>query len=124
MANHNFGGTARSAQGNRRHARDRVKQSNWLRSLVAGFAMSAVGSLGVVLVFDWYFFSVVESLSTSLRPIAQAFHQASSGALEKTGSAVRYRGRTAAIEDVREYFAVPSEEGSNQTRSFTVPVGQ
>jgi hypothetical protein len=39
--------------------------------------MLVVSSLGVVLIFDWYFFSVIDGLSTSLRPIAGAFHHAS-----------------------------------------------
>jgi hypothetical protein len=32
--------------------------------------MLLVSTLGVVLIFDWYFFSVIDGLSTSLRPIA------------------------------------------------------
>jgi hypothetical protein len=73
-----------------------------------------------VLVFDWYFFSVVESLSISLRPIAGAFHHANGGNLKDAENAPE---RTTAIEHQRGYCAVPSEERSNQARSLIVPVG-
>jgi hypothetical protein len=84
--------------------------------------MLAVSSLGVVLVFDWYFFSVVESLSISLRPIAAAFHHANVGTLKDTENAPERRECTAAVEHLGGYFAVPSEEPSNQARSLIVPV--
>ena len=71
--------------------------------------MLAVSSLGVVLVFDWYFFSVVESLSISLRPIAAAFHHANVGTLKDTENAPERRERTAAVE-------------LYQARSLIVPV--
>jgi hypothetical protein len=37
--------------------------------------MLVVTSLGAVLVFDWYFFSMVDQLTTTLRPIAGALHR-------------------------------------------------
>jgi len=123
MANQYLGGPEHREPVNRRQASDRVKQPNWLHSIVAGAAMLAVSSLGVVLVFDWYFFSVVESLSISLRPIAGAFHHANVGTLKNTENAPERPERTATIEHLREYFAVPSEEGSNQARSLIVSVG-
>ena len=83
----------------------------------------AVSSLGVVLVFDWYFFSVVESLSISLQPIAAAFHHANAGTLKNTENGSRLREHAATVEQLREYFAIPSEVGSNQARSLIVPVG-
>jgi len=120
MANQYLGGTAAHEPVNRRQGSDRIKEPNLLHSIIAGAAMLAVSSLGVVLVFDWYFFSVVESLSISLRPIAGAFHHANGGNLKDTENAPE---RTAAIEHLRGYFAVPSEERSNQARSLIVPVG-
>jgi hypothetical protein len=123
MANQYRGGPAHHEPVNRRQESDRVKQPNWLHSIVAGAAMLTVSSLGVVLVFDWYFFSVVESLSISLRPIAGAFHHANVGTLKNTDNAPERPERTATIEHLREYFPVPSEERSNQARSLIVPVG-
>ncbi|HEY4781365.1 MAG TPA: hypothetical protein VIH54_06075 [Chthoniobacterales bacterium] len=122
MANQYLGRTADHEPGNRRQGSDRIKQPNLLHSIVAGAAMLAVSSLGVVLVFDWYFFSVVESLSISLRPIAAAFHHANVGTLKDTENAPERRERTAAVEQLGGYFAVPSEERSNQARSLIVPV--
>lgn len=52
------------------------KQPNWVHSIIAGAAMLAISSLLAVLIFDWYFFSVIDGLSTSLRPIAGAFRHA------------------------------------------------
>jgi len=60
-------------QPNRLQANEKRKRSNWLRSIVAGVGMLAV----TLLVFDWYFFSAVDGLSSTLRPIAVAFRQAS-----------------------------------------------
>jgi hypothetical protein len=51
------------------------KQSNWFHSIVAGAGLLTLSSLGAVLIFDWYFFSVVDGHTTMLRPIAGAFHQ-------------------------------------------------
>jgi hypothetical protein len=110
MANQYLGGPAHREPVNKRQESDRVKQPNWLHSIVSGAAMLAVSSLGVVLVFDWYFFSVVESLSISLRPIAGAFHHANVGTLKNTENPSERPERTATIEHLREYFAVPSED--------------
>jgi hypothetical protein len=123
MANQYRGGTADHEPVNRRQGSDRIKQPNLLHSIVAAAAMLAVSSLGVVVVFDWYFFSVVESLSISLRPIAGAFHHANVGTLKDTENVPKRRERTAAVEHLRGYFAVPSEEQSNQAKSLIVPVG-
>src|SRR5438132_6170318 len=123
MANQYRRGTAHDEPVNRRLAGNRGKQSNWLHSIFAGAAMLAVSSLGVVLVFDWYFFSVVESLSISLQPIAAAFHHANAGTLKNTENGSRLREHAATVEQLREYFAIPSEVGSNQARSLIVPVG-
>lgn len=123
MANQYLGGKAAHEPANRRKGSDRRKQPNLLHSIVAGAAMLAVTSLGVVLVFDWYFFSVVESLSISLRPIAGAFHHANGGTLADTENGPERRERTAAVEHLRRYFPVPSEERSSQAKSLIVPVG-
>src|SRR5258708_31672696 len=64
---------SRVDQPNRLQVSKKRKRSNWLRSIVAGAGMLAVS----LLVFDWYFFSVVDGLLSTLRPIAAVFRQAS-----------------------------------------------
>jgi hypothetical protein len=51
------------------------KRRNWLNSVLAAAALIAVSSLGGVLVYDWYFSFVLDGLSQSFRPIADALHQ-------------------------------------------------
>jgi hypothetical protein len=53
------------------------KGRNWLNSALAAAALIAVSSLGGVLVYDWYFSFVLDGLSQSFRPIADALHQGS-----------------------------------------------
>ena len=76
MANQYPSGTAHHDLVNRSRVSNTKKQPNWLHSIIAGAAMLAIGSVGVVLVFDWYFFSVMDALSTSLRPIASVLRHA------------------------------------------------
>jgi hypothetical protein len=123
MANQYLCGTAHHEPVNRRQASDRVKQPNWLHSIIASAAMLAVSSVGIVLVFDWYFFSVVDSLSMSLRPIAAAFHRANDDTLKNGENAREHWERAATIEHQIDYFAVPFEERKNQGKSVIVPVG-
>jgi hypothetical protein len=123
MANQYLGGTADHEPVNRRQGSARMKQPNLLHSIIAGAAMLAVSSLGVVLVFDWYFSSVIESLSISLRPVAGAFHHANVGTLKDAENASEGRERTAPVQHLRKYVAVPSVERRNQAKSLIVPVG-
>jgi hypothetical protein len=53
------------------------KRRNWLNSALAAAALIAASSLGGVLVYDWYFSFVLDGLSESFRPIADALHQGS-----------------------------------------------
>jgi hypothetical protein len=69
------------------------KQPNGWHSIIAGAAMLVVCSLGVVLIFDWYFFSVIDGLSTSLRPIAGALRHANSDPSKNAGNARDRRER-------------------------------
>jgi hypothetical protein len=100
-----------------------MKQPNLLYSIIAAAAMLAVSSLGVVLVFDWYLFLVVESLSISLRPVAGAFHHANLGTLKDAGNVPERQQRMAGVEHLRKYVAIPSEERRNQAKSLIIPVG-
>src|SRR5260370_39566508 len=72
MADLNLCETSRIDQPNRLQVSEKRKQSNWLRSIVAGAGMLA----GSLLVFDWYFFSAVDGISSTLRPIVAGFRQA------------------------------------------------
>jgi hypothetical protein len=48
---------------------------HWLHILLAAAAIALASSVAGVLVYDWYFDSVVAGLSSSLQPISDAFHQ-------------------------------------------------
>ena len=72
MPDQNRCGKPRIAQPNRLQVSEKRNRSNWLRSIVAGAGIVVVG----LLVFDWYFFAVVDGLLSTLRPIAAAFRQA------------------------------------------------
>ena len=73
MADQNLCETPRVDRPNRLQVSEKRKPSNWLRSIVAGAALLAVS----VLVFDWWFFAVVDGLLSTVRPIAAVFRQAS-----------------------------------------------
>ena len=123
MANQYLGGMADHEPVNRRQGSARMKQPNLLHSIIAAAAMLGVSSLGVVLVFDWYLFLVVESLSISLRPVAGAFHHANLGTLKDAENAPERRQRMAGVEHLRKYVTIPSEERRNQAKSLIIPVG-
>jgi hypothetical protein len=61
------------------------KPPNRTHSIAAAAGMLAVSSLGAVLVFDWYLFSLVDGLSTSLRPIAEVFRPSPEDTGKKAG---------------------------------------
>jgi hypothetical protein len=53
----------------------RAGQINWLHIILAVAGITLLGSVAGVVVYDWYFDSVLVSLSSSLQPISDAFHQ-------------------------------------------------
>jgi hypothetical protein len=55
------------------------ERSNWLRSLVASMGILALSSFGAVVIFDWYFFSIVDGIAADLRPVVGAFHPVGRG---------------------------------------------
>jgi hypothetical protein len=93
---------------------------------MAGAGMLAASSFGAVGVFDWYFFSVVDELSTILQPIAGAFRQASDDALKNAGRAEERQENTTTKEQPHEYLTVPFEEPSDQAgiKSLSIGVGR
>ncbi|MGA8477593.1 MAG: hypothetical protein WB696_06510 [Chthoniobacterales bacterium] len=110
MANQYVRGTVYDERVNRRQVGEKRKQANWFESVMAAAAMLVVGSVGVVVVFDWYFFSVVDGLSITLEPIVSAFHQAHVDTSKKAENAPHRGERSATIEHLREDFTIPSEE--------------
>jgi hypothetical protein len=50
-------------------------QINWLHILLAAGGITLLSSVAGVVVYDWYFDSVIVGLSSSLQPISDAFHQ-------------------------------------------------
>lgn len=100
MGDQNLCETSRVDQPDKLQASERRNRSNWLRSIVAGAGMLVVG----LLVFDWYFFAVVDGLLSTLRPIAVAFRQASDDRQPRPlpSSSVRQRSRDRAVS-----FLVP-----------------
>jgi hypothetical protein len=122
MADQYLRGTVRDERVNKRQVGEKRKQANWFESVVAGAAMLVAGSVGVVAVFDWYFFSVVDGISISLEPIVSAYHQANVNRSKKAQSAPHRAERSTAIERLREDFTIPSEEQSSRARSLIVPM--
>ncbi len=94
------------------------KRSNWLHSIVAAAGILTVSSLVTVVVFDWYFFSVVGGLTNALRPIAGALRQADGNAQARP--ATRFVGEHDSDGDL----PVPPEERRDPAsiESLLVPV--
>ncbi|SRR5258707_8912494 len=122
MANQYLRGTVHDERVNRRQVGKKRKQASWFESIMAGAAMLVVGSLGVVVVFDWYFFSVVDGLSITLEPIVSAFHQANDNTSKKAENAPQRGERSATIEHLREDFTIPAEEKGSRAGSLIVPM--
>jgi hypothetical protein len=95
MADLNLGETPRIDQPNRLQVSEKRKLSNCLRSIVAGAGMLAVS----LLVFDWYFFSAVDGISSTLRPIAAVFRQATGDRQPRPlpGSSVQQHSRDRSV---------------------------
>jgi hypothetical protein len=95
MGDQNLCETSRVNRPNRLQVSEKRNRSNWLRSIVAGAGMLLVG----LLVFDWYFFAVVDGLLSTMRPIASAFRQASGDRQPRPlpSSSVRQRSRDRAV---------------------------
>jgi hypothetical protein len=106
MANRNVWGMMSEGQSptEKRRANGDRKRSNWLHSIVAGAGIPTVSSPVAALVFDWYFFSVVDRLTHALRPIARALHQGDGNAQARPST------RFAGEHDSPGDFPVPPEE--------------
>jgi hypothetical protein len=53
----------------------RAGHLNWIHILLAAAGMTFASSVAGVLVYNWYFDSVLVGLSSSLQPLSDAFHQ-------------------------------------------------
>lgn len=52
----------------------RAGGANWLQIVLIAAGIALGSSVAGVLVYDWYFDTVVVGLSSSLQPISDAFH--------------------------------------------------
>jgi hypothetical protein len=59
----------------RLYQQKRRQYTGWLQILVAAAGLTLFSSIAGVLVYDWYFDSVLAGLATSLQPFSSAFHQ-------------------------------------------------
>jgi hypothetical protein len=130
MANQELSGTAHHDLINR--PRISGTRANWLHSIIAGAAM-LVSSLGVVLAFDWYFFSVIDGLSTSLRPIAGALRHVNGDATKFPGDARDRREQPSAKAVVADSWSIgpstaakaiaeKSDQAGDQAESVFAPI--
>jgi hypothetical protein len=53
----------------------RTGHINWIHILLAAAGVTFASSLAGILVYYWYFDSVLVGLSSSLQPLSDAFHQ-------------------------------------------------
>jgi len=53
----------------------KARQISWLQITLAAAGITLFSSVAGVVVYDWYFDSVLVGLSSSLQPISDAFHQ-------------------------------------------------
>jgi hypothetical protein len=53
----------------------RTEYTNWLYILLAAVGLTLFSSVAGVLVYDWYFDSLLAGLGSSLQPFSSAFHQ-------------------------------------------------
>ena len=66
------------------HERPQQKRAghlNWINILVAAAGITFASAVAGVLVYNWYFDSVLVGLSSSLQPLSDAFHQLGAGHL-------------------------------------------
>lgn len=77
MANQNVCETVPDGQAliNTRPPNRAMNRSNWLRSFLMGAVIAILISLITILVFEWYFFTVVDGLSMSLSPITETLRR-------------------------------------------------
>jgi hypothetical protein len=61
------------AQGD--YLQKKPEHTNWLHILLAAAGLTFFSSVAGVLVYDWYFDSVLAGLASSLQPFSSAFHQ-------------------------------------------------
>ena len=61
----------------------RAGKTNWRYLIIAAVGITLVGSVAGVLAYDWYYDTVLVGLSSSLQPIASAFHQLGGGHLRE-----------------------------------------
>ena len=86
-----------------------MNRSNWLRSFLMGAMIAILTSLITILVFEWYFFTVVDGLAMSLSPITETLRRIEG--YPQTSPAFRNLDS----RHSRGYFAAPLEEHHERT---------
>ena len=64
--------------------RPRAGRANWLHIILVAAGISVGASVAGVLVYDWYFDTVIAGLSSSLQPISDAFHELGASHVRQT----------------------------------------
>jgi hypothetical protein len=93
-----------------------MNRSNWLRSFLMGAMIAILISLITILVFEWYFFTVVDGLAMSLSPITETFRRIEG-----------YPQTSLPFRDLEKrhsqgYFAAPFEENHERTGVVSLSV--
>ena len=86
-----------------------MNRSNWLRSFLMGAVIAILISLITILVFEWYFFTVVDGLAMSLSPITETLRRIEG-----------YPQTSLPFRDLekrhsQDHFAAPFEENNKRT---------
>jgi uncharacterized membrane protein len=86
-----------------------MNRSNWLRSFLMGAIIAIPISLITILVFEWYFFTVVDGLAMSLSPVTETLRRAEG----YPQTSLRFRDLEK--QHSQGYFAAPFKENHERT---------
>jgi hypothetical protein len=86
-----------------------MNRSNWLRSFLMGAIIAILISLITILVFEWYFFTVVDGLAMSLSPVTETLRRAEG----YPQTSLRFRDLEK--QHSQGYFAAPFKENHERT---------
>jgi hypothetical protein len=86
-----------------------MNRLNWLRSFLMGAIIAILISLITILVFEWYFFTVVDGLAMSLSPVTETLRRAEG----YPQTSLRFRDLEK--QHSQGYFAAPFKENHERT---------
>ena len=90
-----------------------MNRSNWLRSFLMGAVIAILISLITILVFEWYFFTVVDGLAMSLSPITETLRRIEG--YPQTSLPFRDLEKRQEKRHSQGHFAAPFEENHERT---------